>query len=53
MCLAYIAGLIGLRDRKSVQPMAMRIDEVGYDQLRRCWRLVQRFARNRSAEEGR
>src|SRR3978361_1726685 len=30
---AYIAGLIGPGDRKSVQPMAARSDEVGYDQL--------------------
>jgi SRSO17 transposase len=33
MCPAYIAGLIGPGDRKSVQPMAARADEVGYDQL--------------------
>ena len=33
MCPAYIAGLIGPGDRKSVQPMAMRAGEVGYDQL--------------------
>src|ERR1700759_4586646 len=33
MCPAYIAGLIGPGDRKSVQPMATRIGEVGYDQL--------------------
>ena len=33
MCPVYIAGLIGPGDRKSVQPMAMRIGEVGYDQL--------------------
>jgi SRSO17 transposase len=33
MCPAYIAGLIGPGDRKSVQPMAMRVGEVGYDQL--------------------
>jgi SRSO17 transposase len=33
MCPAYIAGLIGAGDRKSVQPMAARDDEVGYDQL--------------------
>ena len=31
MCPAYIAGLIGLGDRKSVQPMAPRGGEVGYD----------------------
>ena len=30
---AYIAGLIGAGDRKSVQPMAARDGEVGYDQL--------------------
>src|SRR3978361_1276806 len=33
MCPLYIAGLIGPGDRKSVQPMAARSDEVGYDQL--------------------
>ncbi len=33
MCPAYVAGLIGPGDRKSVQPMAARSGEVGYDQL--------------------
>ena len=33
MCPAYIPGLIGAGDRKSVQPMAARDGEVGYDQL--------------------
>ena len=33
MCPAYIAGLIGPGDRKSVQPMAARAGEVCYDQL--------------------
>jgi SRSO17 transposase len=33
MCPAYIAGLIGPGDRKSMQPMAARAGEVGYDQL--------------------
>ena len=33
MCPAYIAGLIGAGDRKSVQPMAARNDEVSYDRL--------------------
>ncbi|WP_264583488.1 IS701 family transposase [Rhodoblastus acidophilus] len=33
MCPLYIAGLIGPGDRKSVQPMAARANEVGYDQL--------------------
>jgi SRSO17 transposase len=33
MCPLYIAGLIGPGDRKSVQPMAARVAEVGYDQL--------------------
>lgn len=31
MCPAYIARLIGPGDRKSIQPMAARIDEVSYD----------------------
>ena len=33
MCPAYIAGLIGPGDRKSVQPMAARSNEVSYDRL--------------------
>jgi len=33
MCPAYIAGLIGSGDRKSIQPMAARDGGVGYDQL--------------------
>ena len=33
MCPAYIAGLIGPGDRKSVQPIAARDGAVGYDQL--------------------
>lgn len=33
MCPAYIAGLIGPGDRKSIQPMAARVEEVSYDRL--------------------
>jgi len=33
MCPLYVAGLIGLGDRKSVQPMAARAEGVGYDRL--------------------
>ena len=33
MCPLYVAGLIGLGDRESVQPMAARQDGVGYDRL--------------------
>ena len=33
MCPVYVAGLIGAGDRKSVQPMAARDGEVGYNQL--------------------
>src|SRR6195952_1027862 len=33
ICPLYVAGLIGPGDRKSVQPMAARSGEVGYDQL--------------------
>jgi len=33
MCPAYVAGLIGAGDRKSIQPMAARDVGVGYDQL--------------------
>ena len=33
LCPAYIAGLIGPGDRKSVQPMAARDGGFGYDQL--------------------
>ena len=31
MCPVYVAGLIGGGDRKSVQPMAARDGEIGYD----------------------
>ncbi len=33
MCPAYIAGLIGPGDRKSMQPMAARDSDVSYDRL--------------------
>ncbi len=33
ICPAYVAGLIGIGERKSVQPMALRDGSVGYDQL--------------------
>lgn len=33
MCPTYVAGLIGPGDRKSVQPLAARTDDAGYDQL--------------------
>ena len=33
MCPAYVAGLIGPGDRKSVQPMAARAGNLSYDQL--------------------
>lgn len=33
MCPHYIAGLIGLGDRKSMQPMAARQDGLSYDRL--------------------
>lgn len=33
MCPLYIAGLIGPGDRESIQPMAARAGDVGYDQL--------------------
>jgi hypothetical protein len=33
MCPAYVAGLIGAGNRKSIQPMAARDGQVGYDQL--------------------
>jgi len=33
MCPAYIAGLIGPGDRKSIQPMAARVDAISYDRL--------------------
>ena len=33
MCPAYVAGLIGPGDRKSIQPMAARDNGVSYDQL--------------------
>src|SRR5436190_13799353 len=33
MCPAYVVGLIGAGDRKSVQPMAARDGGINYDQL--------------------
>ena len=33
MCPAYVAGLIAIGERKSIQPMALRDGVVGYDQL--------------------
>lgn len=33
MCPLYVAGLIGLGERKSVQPMAARAEGVSYDRL--------------------
>ena len=33
ICPVYVAGLIGAGDRKSIQPMAARDGEAGYDQL--------------------
>jgi SRSO17 transposase len=33
MCPAYIAGLIGPGDRKSIQPMAARSHAIPYDRL--------------------
>ncbi len=33
MCPAYVAGLIGPGDRKSIQPMTARDGDVSYDQL--------------------
>ena len=43
ICPAYVAGLIGSGDRKSIQPMAARDGQVGYD------RLCQRRSKNASA----
>jgi len=63
MCPAYVADLIGPGDRKSIQPMAARNDDVGYDRLhhfiasgtwdaapwrRHCWRrLIGRSANHK------
>ena len=33
MCPLYVAGLIGLGERKSIQPMAARADGISYDRL--------------------
>ncbi|GGF79938.1 hypothetical protein GCM10011402_35690 [Paracoccus acridae] len=33
ICPIYVAGLIGPGGRKSMQPLAMRAGDVGYDQL--------------------
>ena len=35
MCRAYVAGLIGPADRKSVKPMVAHDNGVNYDQLHR------------------
>jgi SRSO17 transposase len=37
MCPLYVAGLIGPGDRKSVQPMAARLDERS-GAFEACWR---------------
>jgi SRSO17 transposase len=34
ICPLYVAGLIGLRERKSLQPIAARLGPADYDQLR-------------------
>lgn len=33
MCPTYIAGLIGPRERKSIQPMSAKAEDIGYDRL--------------------
>lgn len=33
MCPAYFAGLLGPGHRKSIQPMAARLDTIAYDRL--------------------
>lgn len=33
ICSAYVEDLLGLRDRKSVQPLAIRSPGIDYDQL--------------------
>lgn len=33
ICPIYVAGLIGPGERKSMQPLAVRAGDVGYDQL--------------------
>jgi SRSO17 transposase len=33
MCPAYITGLIGPGERKSIQPMAAKAEDIGYDRL--------------------
>jgi SRSO17 transposase len=38
MSPAYVEGLIGPGDRKSVQPMAIRSPGIGYDQRHRFYR---------------
>ena len=55
MCPFYVAGLIGPGDRKSVQPMAARASEVGYDQLHHfvCRSLEQCSTRGCPVEGGR
>ncbi|MDR3564140.1 MAG: transposase [Negativicutes bacterium] len=43
MCPAYVAGLIGPGDRKSIQPMAARVDTVSY--VAGCAAIVSLAAR--------
>jgi SRSO17 transposase len=55
MCPAYVAGLIAAGDRRSVQPMAARDDQVGYDQLHhfvaaRVWDSASRSDSPRTSE---
>lgn len=46
MCSADVEGLIGPRDRKSVQPMAMRSPGIGYDHSMRT-SIMQRHCGDR------
>lgn len=52
MCPAYIAGLIGPGDRKSIQPMAARADALNHDRLHHFIGagLWERAARRRQAD---
>jgi SRSO17 transposase len=44
MCPLYVSGLIGLGDRKSIQPMAMQLARGNYDQLHHSISIVSRYA---------
>ncbi len=53
MCPVYVAGLIGAGDRKSVQPMAARDGDVGYQASYSWARTTVRAAASSSRDRRR